>query len=188
MSVETSLEINSMIFWVYADLNEADEYLTGVLNSSTWFAATEDTRKQALVTATRMFERQCWRGERTGFSGQNLQWPRTGTGIDGVVDDAIPQDIIDGSIELAFALFGGSSAQTNPTPGAQNIAEIKAGSVAITYFRDAEAQLLRNARFPLPVQELVGKYMCGASVSLGIEAFGTDGESVTAGDFGFSGG
>ena len=52
----------------------------------------------------------------TRLSGQVLQWPRTGTGVDGVDDTMVPTDFVNGSIELALSLVDGSTVQTDPTP------------------------------------------------------------------------
>jgi len=181
----------STLYDVYADDGEADNYLLAKFGSSAWFALTGDEKKQALVSSTRIFDRQCWLGDKTTSSGQDLAWPRTGTGIDGVEDDIIPQDIVEGSIELAFAIVSGSTVESNSTPGAQGLQTIKAGSVLLTYFRDAESFLSKNSRFPLPVQELVGKYLCGQTaavlgVATGASAAADGGQdSVTGDDFGF---
>ena len=93
----STVEFNSMLFDVYKDVAEADLYLSASFGSSAWFALTDEVKGQALVSATRLFERTCWLGTPTGLSGQVLQWPRTGTGIAGVDDSIIPEDIGNGS-------------------------------------------------------------------------------------------
>lgn len=183
---------NSMAYEAYADVAEADIYLGAKFNSSTWFDLSEEAKGQALITASRMFDRTCWLGDPTGISGQVLAWPRTGTGVEGVDENTVPQDIIDGAVELAFALATGSSVETNATPGAQGLQIIKAGSVMLQYFRGAESQNAQNDRFPLPVMELVKSYLCGAGVSIvGVATGATSGTedgdtSVTGQDFGFN--
>jgi hypothetical protein len=184
------LENVSDPFDVYANLEEADYYLAGNIASSNWFSATENTRKQALITATRIFNRECWLGDPSaGESGQPLAWPRDNTGIDGVEDGTTPEDITFGAIELAMALVDGSTVQTNAAPGQQGIETLKAGSVQITYFRSAQSPLNEFGRYPLPVQELVGKYLCGSQSAVFGLASGTTGDdSVTSDDFGFDDG
>jgi hypothetical protein len=170
---------------VYADLEEANHYLAGNIASTNWFAASDNARKQALVTATRIFNRECWLGELLATSGQGLVFPRTSTGIDGA-DGVIPEDIFFGAIELAMALIDGNTVQTNAQPGQQAIESLKAGSVQITYFRGAQAFQNEFGRYPLPVQELVGRYLCGSVTAVAGSTFGTDGVSVTSDDFGFN--
>lgn len=184
--------IQSIGYSVYADVGEADVYMFGSFPNTTWFNQTEDAKAQLLVAATRTLDRQCWLGEKTLTSGQDLEWPRTGTGVEGVEDDIVPQDIIDGSIELANQILLGSTVQNSITPNAQGINSLKAGSVEIVYFRPGqESAFAQNSRFPTIVQELVGKYLCGASLAVLGAAFGTGtttaaGQSVTNDDEGYS--
>jgi hypothetical protein len=169
----TVVAIDSTLYDVYASVGDADMYLAGMLSATAWAAATETQKAQALITATRTMDRQCWVGEKTMTSGQALQWPRTDTGIDGVEDNVVPTDIVDGCIELANLLMAGSNVQSTTTPNGQGLQIIKAGSVSLTYFRPGlENYYDQNARFPIPVQELVGKYMCGATAAVIGQAFG----------------
>lgn len=186
-----SVTINSTPYDVYADIQEADEYLAASMGSSIWFASSEDVKAQALVTATRTIDRQCWLGTPTFTSLDSLAWPRTNTGVSGVEDDVVPLNIVNGSIELANLLVNGSDVQSNPTPTAQTLNIIKAGSVSLTYFRpDMTQQAQQDSRFPLIVQELVGAYMCGAQSALVGIATGTTagggGQSVTNEDYGYN--
>src|SRR3989304_3863760 len=92
----------------YANTDQADLYLQANYLAAAWFDLTLDQKGQLLVTATRLFDRQCWLGGKTE-EGQPLQWPRTG--IEDVEDEtAVPQGVIDGSIEMAFAILDGSEA------------------------------------------------------------------------------
>jgi hypothetical protein len=176
----------------YADVADADIYLGAKFNSSAWFALTDEVKGQALVTASRLFDRTCWQGTPTGVSPQVLAWPRTG--ITGVDDQTIPDVIVNGSIELAFYLATGSTVEVNATPGAQVLQVIKAGSVMLQYFRGAESLNAQRDRFPLPVMELVGSYLCGAGVNIvgiasGSSSGTSDGDtSVTGDNFGFNDG
>ena len=186
-----TIQLNSNLYDVYADVEDADLYLIAAIHAANWQSATEDTKKQALVSATRLLDRQRWRGDKTD-SSEPLAWPRTSTGIDGVEDDIVPADIVNGSIELALSLIDGSDVQANSTPLAQKLESIKAGSVALTYFRSAEGIVASGARFPTVVQELVGRYLAGSEAALlgvvtGVESGTHDGNtSVSDDDFGFS--
>lgn len=184
--IDSVVIINSQPYDSYSTLAYADLYLQANFLASGWFSLTDDQKGSALVTATRLMDRQCWLGDPTGLSGQLLKWPRMNTGIEGVDDNVIPQDIIDGCVELAFALTDGNEAVNSQVPGVQKIQSLGAGSVNIQWFRLAEGEAAQVNRFPLPVQELVGKYMCGAGAGLdALVPSGTDGQSVTQDDLGF---
>lgn len=190
--VNKTVEIDNVPFYVYATVDEADAYMRGSFNNQTWFSSLTDpeTKARALITATRILDKQCWLGSPAGLSGQVLAWPRTG--VSGVSENDVPDQIVYGCIELANLILDGSDVADTMRPGAQTIQSLKAGSVAITYFRDAEGLYTQNARFPIVVQELVGKLMCG-SVGIG-GAYVTGGhdpcdestESVTKQKYGFS--
>lgn len=178
------VQILSELYYVYADLATANLYLNANFLATAWGDLTDDQKGQLLVTATRLFDRQCWLGTKTD-PVQPLQWPRSGTGIDGVEDNVIPDDIVNGCIEMAFAILDGNEAINQVVPGAQKIREQRAGSVSLSFFRNAEGDL-RFDRFPLPVQELVQKYTCGGTGVSGLSISGVDGQTVTDEDFGFN--
>jgi hypothetical protein len=168
-------------FEVYADVADADAYLDAALHGQAdWDALDDDAKARALVTATRTLDRQAWRGEKTD-PAQALAWPRTGTGVAGVEDNAVPQGVVDASIELALALAQGSEVQNEQNTG-QKLQSIKAGSVALTYFRGADGV---PVRFPLIVQELIRAYLAGAGLSIAMKATGVLGTpSASVDDFG----
>jgi hypothetical protein len=179
---------------VYADVEMADAYLNAAVHGQSWFALDDDTKGRALVSATRTLDRQSWKGDLADpVTPQALDWPRINTGIVGVVGTAIPEDIVDASIELALSLSQGSSVQTE-TNVAQKISSLKAGSVSISYFGGAE--VTTTQRFPTIIDELLAPYLLSGGSSLGANnfgstqgvgsgmAYGTDGVSETENDFG----
>ena len=170
---------------VYADVDTADTYLAANFLATAWFDQTDDQKAQLLVTATRLFDRQCWLGEKTD-PDQPLQWPRKNTGIEGVEDDVVPENVINGSIEMAFAILDGNEAINSSNPGAQKLRSLAAGSVNLSWFRGAEGQNARFDRFPLPVQELIGRYLCSGQRITGLSVSGTGGVSVTEDELGYS--
>lgn len=182
---ESVVIINSQPYDAYSTLAYANLYLQANFLASGWFDLTEDQRGSAIVTATRLLDRQCWIGEPTMLSGQTLQWPRTNTGISGLDDTVIPQQIIDGCVELAFAITDGNEAVNSQVPGVQKIRRLGAGSVNIEWFRLAEGAAATVDRFPLPVQELVGQFLCGQDAVDQLITSGADGVSVTQDDLGF---
>jgi len=159
---------------VYADLATADVYLAAEPNAALWREDNEEENSRALVSATRIFNRLPWKGSKTE-ADQALAWPRTETGVDGVEDDAIPQAIIDGSIELANAIRNGYDA-SNLASTASGIKRQKAGSVEIEYFAGGSAT--EGQRLPLPVMELIDDYLAGDDADFpSTIASGTDGAS-----------
>lgn len=180
---------------VYAGVETADTYLNGASHGQTWFDLDDDGKGRALVTATRTLDRQQWKGAPAETSPlQALDWPRIDTGVVGVVDDEIPQDIVAAAIELALSLTQGASVQTEGNV-AQKVQSLKAGSVSISYFGGASVS--STQRFPTIIDELVAPYLLYASdattansfgaVAGGVAggyAYGTDGESETDNDFG----
>jgi hypothetical protein len=181
-----TVDIEGNTYEVYADVDEADAYLEAAMHADAWRAEEdEDVKARALVSATRTLERQRWKGDKLETSPeQTLSWPRTNTGIDGVSDTEVPDNIINASIEMANALVGGYDLQSEQNTS-QKIQSLQAGSVSLSYFRGAEGDVLR---FPLIITELLSGYLAGSDTIVGGGvADGTDGVSVTENDFGMSG-
>lgn len=181
-----TVDIGAEEFTVYSleddALDEADIYFTGSLHADTWRSATDDEKARALVTASRLLDRQTWVGD-VAVAGQALAWPRSGTGITGVEDDAIPTKVVHAAFELALALLDGSAVQTEGNTS-QKIESLRAGSVQITYFRGAEGG---PNRFPQITHELLFGFLAGSTSALaGILVSGVDGESVTGKAYGYT--
>jgi hypothetical protein len=143
----------------YVTVAEADAYHLASIHGANWTAAVNLTKEQALLTATRMLERQEWVGTKTS-PVQALDWPRTGvTYPDGtpVPSATVPQFIKDAECELALALINDQSVQINEDTS-NNIRRLKAGSAEIEYFRPTS-----GSRFPTIVAELVNFYLASAA-------------------------
>lgn len=171
-------------YHTYATVAQADDYLLASVNGTSWRALeTEEEKARFLVSATRILDQQPWLGEKTE-EDQPLAWPRTGTGVTGVEDDVVPQDIINASIELAAALVDNAAIATQQSTE-QGIQSLKAGSAAITYFRGANGT---PARFPHNIMEMIRKYLDGYNTTLagGVFSSGTSAETVTGDDFGYA--
>lgn len=167
--------IGSTHYTVYADQGEADDYLSAAIQGETWGTQTADQKARALVTATRLLDRQSWSGSKTS-DDQEHEWPRSGTGVEGAVDDELPQDIVNATIELAQLLVDGSEVQNDPNQ-VNKLSSLSAGSVSLTFYHGADQ---RGQRFPQIVQELVAKYLGGSGAGgLSNIATGTCGQSVT---------
>ncbi len=158
--------IDSQPYITYADVVDADLYLLAAFHGATWRALTDtDEKSRALVTATRILDRQRWKDSYDTFAERE-----------------VVQDIIDASIELANYLVEGNDPQ-NDQNVSQKIQALKAGSVSITYFRGAEGA---NLRFPLLIFELLRDYLAGGSATLTGIATGTDKETITDDPIGYN--
>jgi len=167
---------------VYADIDMADLYLQAAFHGDNWDAQSDDQKGKALVTATRLLDRQIWIGDKT-YPDQELQWPRINTGIDEVDVDssAVPTDIVNASIEIALALVNGSTVQDDPNT-TQKLSSLSAGSVSLVYYHGSDPTTPQ--RFPQIVYELTRKYLAGSTPAISGVATGTDGCSITSKDFG----
>ena len=175
-----TVEINSVTYDVYVSLADADAYLEAQIAAATWQGLSDsdadvDRKERAIVSATRLIDRQLWQGEKAdpyqvhAFPRTGLVYPDSG---DDVPSDAVPQEVVDATCELASLMLDGSEVQALADPNTSNVQSLKAGSVAISYFR-AEPSL---DRFPLIIQELLGFWLAGAGVGLTGVATGVDGE------------
>lgn len=180
-----TITIGSVTYTVYSDISDADDYFNGSTRFSDWDGLTTDEKGRALVSSTRLLERQTWQGNKTD-SGQDLAFPRTGlTDRDGneVDDSTIPADVIEASQLLAlFIHLEELNEQTSSTEDLNK--RIKAGSVEIEKFR-ADKDTVK--KFPNQIIELIGAFLASQTIIAGSLSFGTDGEALDD-EFNFSGG
>lgn len=182
-----TVSIGGTDYTVYQDETEADEYFNGSSDYDTWNAFTSDEKKRALVSSTRLIDRQSWQGEKEG-DPQELAFPRTGVvDCSGNAVDASTtlEKVEEASLMLALDIADGTPVQSNATT--EDLTQtLKAGSVMITNFRATEGSA---SRFPLDVMELIGCYFQGAGDAgiAGSLSYGVCGEGFDD-DFGFSGG
>jgi hypothetical protein len=167
----------------YIDATDADTHFLHALHAASWTSASPSTKDSALVTATRMIDRQQWRGSKTSES-QTLLWPRSGVTYpdgDAVDSVSVPQFILDATCELALALIEDIEVQSNSSTGS-NISRLKAGSAEIEYFSSVQ----HGTRFPTIVHELLRFFLAGSLLSAPFSS-GTD---VLTGldDYGLDGG
>ena len=164
-----SLEIGTN---AYISADEADTYLNGSLTADSWLTLDEEVKERAIISATRMLDRQRWMGEKTD-PAQLLQFPRTGlTDSYGtaVASEVVPQAIKDATAELALSLALDPSVQDQA--GTQKgIKRVKAGSAEVEFFFSSV-----NKRFSTVVSELVSAFLGTGYSRVGIGGFasGTD--------------
>lgn len=137
---------------VYADTATADEYLEASITAEAWRDADATTKARALVSATRWIDGLRWAGAKADDS-QPLAWPRSG--IDGVDESAVPVEIEQASIALAALLADDPDFQTTMTQAVARM--LKAGSVAIEYFRGDTVQT--KTPFPKPIMAKIGQWL-----------------------------
>lgn len=172
-----TITIGANNYEAYADVATADVFLAADSRlNAIWTAADTDTKSRALVTSTRLIDRQDWKGTKT-VDTQPLEWPRTGVvDRDGNALDpgVIPQEIIDGSIILA-ALIVEDPTLAEATSTGSNTKRVKAGSAEVEFFRPQV-----GTRFPIILHELFGDLLESSSFgsSSGSRSFGTDQEST----------
>ncbi len=103
-------------------------------NSTAVAAATSDTKKKALVLATRLLDEQIeWEGDPSEPTVQALQWPRYGLEDDKgntLDEDVVPQRLKNATMELACNLIDSDRTAEVSTEG---IDRIKAGPVEIEF-------------------------------------------------------
>jgi hypothetical protein len=165
------VSIGSDDYLSYADLDTADTYLAASVTVAGWADATDDAKGRALVSATRLLDRQTWIEGYTTFDAR-----------------AAVQAIVDACCELAGLFIDGTTDVLTSSTTEQSTKSLKAGSVAIEYFRQNPALA---ARFPTNVQELIGPYLAGSSAAASIAApyaGGTDVCSQFDRDYGLTGG
>jgi hypothetical protein len=135
----------------YASRADGDTYHEGRLHSSAWTGATNETKEQALVMATRFLDSNVeWKGIRNALS-QALGWPRRGALWDGheVPRDMVPRPVINATCELARLLIG---ADLQAEQDSDNVKAINLGQSALVIdFKDDS----KTRRIPLAIGELL---------------------------------
>jgi len=154
----------------YISQTDASKYFAGAIHADAWVNAEGDDKDKALITATRMIDREIWAGAKTSAS-QDLAFPRTGVyDRDGVAlaDDAIPQDILDATCEIALALLENTGAQTGG--GAANVKSLTTSKTSVEFFQSKS----RPGSLPEIAGTLVDHMRASKGVNVAGAAYGTD--------------
>lgn len=105
-----TVTISGTAYEIYGTASGAKSYHAGTARGAAWGAASALAQNQALVEASRSFNRTKWVGVMTDpGTPQPLAWPRSGvtncfTGL-AVPDNVTPQEIEDGSYEWALQIL-----------------------------------------------------------------------------------
>ncbi len=153
--------IQGTTFDIYGTEAGADDYMKARWGSEAWADADAADRRQTLVSATRMIDRENWIGQKT-VSSQPLEFPRTGlTDKDGnPVDSAtVPLAVEEANYELAFALLNDATVQEADNTGS-NVKRVKAGSAEVQFFRATD-----GAPFPTIANDLLKSFRDGGALA-----------------------
>lgn len=122
----------------YATLEEADALHADEVHSAAWAATAEDSRKKALVTATRMLDQFVeWNGYKK-TEDQALQWPRTDCpdpdragGREFMPDDEVPKFLVRAVCFYALAVL---SQNPEVQPSGQGLSDFELTGVMSVSF------------------------------------------------------
>ncbi len=168
-----TVSISGNTFDIYGEKAAAVTYMTARLDAAAWTTASGANRDRALVSATRMLDRNNWIGQRT-VGAQALEFPRTDlVDKDGnaVSDATVPVLVEEANYELALAILKDASTQDKATTGS-NVKGVKAGSAAVQFFRPTS-----GTKLPTTVHEMIGLWLEGGDIG-GNAVFGTGGVST----------
>lgn len=144
----------------FVTLAEADTYIEGRLNASTWTSATTDNKNRSLVEATRDLSALSYKGDRVNAT-QALSWPRENApdpdhpGIDSVggstlgdfASNIIPQRVKDATCELAFQFIKAGTTDVAALDPTQGIIS-KTVDVLSTTYAEPHERARGLARYP----------------------------------------
>ena len=163
-------------YFSYASIAEA-----GAVNNAdpvrrvAWGDLADDDRKVYLIAATQRLDLLRWRGERTAGALQATAWPREGLRYS-EDDTDVPDNVIPVAVERATALLAGSiaitPAQADQGATAQDIAEIRAGSVTIRRFQQTVPSMSQSLQDET-AYELVRQWVETGPAVIAGAAYGT---------------
>ena len=173
-----TVSISGVTIEIYGTAAEASAYHAASASGAAWATLSPLVRNQALVSATRILERQVWAGSPTQTvskvqpqpaSTQPLQWPRSGL-LDrngNALDSAtIPQDVIDAAYEIALESASSTSTVNVSTADAKYRVtrdRKKVGDLEVEEEREYFGTASRNqGRFSLNIMELIGLWLSGS--------------------------
>lgn len=134
MTIPSKITLNDIEYDTYGTVEEADIYLSAKFGS-TWASKEENTKKQLIISATRLIDFRQYAGAKVD-ENQPLQFPRQFRSGN-VSDDNL---VASCCFEVADSLgtIGSSSVDTSVLSG---VKKYKVGDVDITMKDDAEIKL-----------------------------------------------
>jgi hypothetical protein len=170
-----TITISGNDYTTYSNLSDAEDYFVGSTEYSTWDDYTDLQKERALISATRLLDRQSWQGSKDD-DAQTLDFPRTGLTCNG--EDVTAAESLAYAVEasqlLALDLLTGTTDTATGTNESLT-KRLKADTVEIEYFRVNPGSV---TRFSKDVMEVVGCFLSsGVPLSSSI-ATGTDGTAL----------
>ena len=170
-----TITISGNDYTTYSNLADADDYFIGSTDYTTWDGYTDLEKERALISATRLIDRQPWQGSKDD-EDQTLDFPRTGltcNGSDVTADDSL-ELAVEASQLLALDLLTGAT-DTSTNTNESLTKRLKADTVEIEYFRADPSAI---TRFSSDVMELIGCFLSSAVPLSSSIATGTDGTAL----------
>ncbi len=134
----TTLTLGGSSFTSYASIAEANaRLLVDPARHGIWTALSDDSKIRFLVAGTNRMDLLSWQGTKTGGSSQENQFPRTGlTYKDGasVSTSEVPKELENATILTAGSIALDPKVAESGSAGS-NIAEVKAGTAQVKFFR-----------------------------------------------------
>lgn len=150
-----TISLGSNDYDSYATVEDAAAYLAAdVVLAPVWVAASADTQKQALITATRLLQRMTW------AAGSSPDLTTT------------PSEVVEATILLAAAILQDPALSTTGGSPASSVKRVKAGTAEVEFFSSRAATRLPPNVLTL-LRPLLGSASVGGVVGPGGEAFGT---------------
>jgi len=145
----------------------ADTYLEARANASSWASASNTTKEQCVISATRALNAMQWKGRRVA-STQALAWPRYDV-WDGDRDALIEEDVIpswlqDATCELAFETLRAGTSDVYALPAKEGVIEETIGPLT-TRWADPFAQKTGLRRYPM-VWQLIARFVLGGGMQV----------------------
>lgn len=126
----------------YVSQQDADELAATRLFAAAWDAATPDTKKRALFTATALLDRMQWQG-RPLAPTQPLAWPRVNerSPLGYPLTAEIPAAILGATVELAMHLLA-----SGELPGGPAVMQRMLGDSMVMHFAHVSDELPKHVR------------------------------------------
>jgi len=196
-----TVSISGKSFTIYGEQSDdsgappvsATTYFIGQINATGWDAASTSDRAKALVSATRILDKQLWAGSPT-TPGQAQAWPRTGaTDLDGnaIGTSVIPDEVVYATYELAGAILTTASVGTAAGQGTnvkRELSREKVGELEVEteteYFTPTIGNPKLASRFPAIVQEYLRGLLASGAIAATVT--GSAASNFAEDDFGFN--
>ena len=150
MALPVVITFNDNDYYAYGSVEEADKYLSAKYGS-TWSAKDEETKKQLLISATRLIDTYTYAGSRLEDT-QPLEFPRQ------FRDGSLSDDNLVKSCCFEVADSLGTSGSTSGVDSSvlSGIKSYKVGDVDVTFKDDATIEVSSQEDI---IKAFLGRYM-----------------------------